>query len=151
MQVRAAHPAKIRIIRGGKKKTHSSAFDKFETFVFKKHRDACAPCYFDSYWGSPRITRIQVRAAHPAKIRIIRGGKKKTHSPAFVKFEIFVFKKTPRCLRALLFRFRLGFPQPPLTPNYIPCGRKYFTRKTGRPRCALRGSVHPYYRPLRDC
>ena len=67
MQVRAAHAAKIRIIRGGKKKTHSSAFVKFETFVFK--------------------------AAHAAKIRIIRGGKKKTHSPAFVKFETFVFKK----------------------------------------------------------
>ena len=36
---------------------------------------------------------MQVRAAHPSKIRIIRGGKKKTHSSAFVKFEIFVFKK----------------------------------------------------------
>ena len=39
MQVRAAHAAKIRVIRGGKKKTHSPAFekfDKFETFVFKK-------------------------------------------------------------------------------------------------------------------
>ena len=81
MQVRTAHPAKIRIIRGGKKKTHSPAFVKFETFVFK--------------------------AAHAAKIRIIRGGKKKTHSSAFVKFEIFVFKKTPRFMRALLFRFPL--------------------------------------------
>ena len=66
---------------------------------------------------SIRITRMQVIAAHLAKIRIIRGGKKKTHSPAFVKFEIFVFKKTPRCLRALLFRFLLGSPQPILTPN----------------------------------
>ena len=54
MQVRAAHPAKIRIIRGGKKKTHSSAFVKFETFVFKKLRDACAPCYLDFYWGLPQ-------------------------------------------------------------------------------------------------
>ena len=53
MQVRAAHPAKIRIIRGGKKKTHSPAFDKFETFVLKKLRDAYAPCYLDFYWGSP--------------------------------------------------------------------------------------------------
>ena len=53
MQVRAAHPAKIRIIRGGKKKTHSSAFEQFETFVFKKLRDACAPCYLDFYWDSP--------------------------------------------------------------------------------------------------
>ena len=60
---------------------------------------------------------MQVRAAHAAKIRIIRGGKKKTHSSAFVKFEIFVFKKTPRCLRALLFRFLLGFPQPLPTSN----------------------------------
>ena len=51
MQVRVVYPAKIRIIRGGKKKTHSSAFDKFETFVFlKKHRDAHAPCYLDFYW-----------------------------------------------------------------------------------------------------
>ena len=54
MQVRAAHPAKIRIIRGGKKKTHSSAFVKFEIFVFKKHRDACAPYYLDFHWGSPQ-------------------------------------------------------------------------------------------------
>ena len=53
MQVRAAHAAKIRIIRGGKKKTHSSAFAKFEIFVLKKHRDACAPCYLDFYWGAP--------------------------------------------------------------------------------------------------
>ena len=53
MQVRAAHAAKIRIIRGGKKKTHSSAFVKFEIFVFKKLRDACAPCYLDFYWSSP--------------------------------------------------------------------------------------------------
>ena len=53
MQVRVAHPAKIRIIRGGKKKTHSSAFVKFEIFVLKKHRDAYAPCYLDFYWGSP--------------------------------------------------------------------------------------------------
>ena len=42
MQVRVAHPAKIRIIRGGKKKTHSSAFVKFDKFVLKKLRDACA-------------------------------------------------------------------------------------------------------------
>ena len=54
MQVRAAHAAKIRIIRGGKKKTHSSAFVKFETFVLKKLRDACAPCYLDFHWGSPQ-------------------------------------------------------------------------------------------------
>ena len=53
MQVRAAHAAKIRIIRGGKKKTHSSAFAKFEIFVLKKHRDAYAPCYLDFYWGAP--------------------------------------------------------------------------------------------------
>ena len=62
---------------------------------------------------------MQVRAAHPAKIRIIRGGKKKTHSSAFDKFETFVLKKTPRCLRALLFRFPLGLPQPILTPNSL--------------------------------
>ncbi|MGM9696309.1 MAG: hypothetical protein ACI3X8_05490, partial [Alloprevotella sp.] len=116
------------IIRGGKKKTHSPAFDKFEKFVFKKHRDACAPCYLDSYWGSPRITRMQVRAALPAKIRIIRGGKKKTHSSAFVKFEKFVFKKTPRCLRALLFRFLLGLPQPILTPySHVASNVRYIT------------------------
>ena len=54
MQVRAAHPAKIRIIRGGKKKTHSSAFVKFDIFVLKKLRDSCAPCYLDFYWGSPQ-------------------------------------------------------------------------------------------------
>ena len=53
MQVRVAHPANIRIIRGGKKKTHSSAFVKFEIFVLKKLRDAYAPCYLDFYWGSP--------------------------------------------------------------------------------------------------
>ena len=115
----AADMVNIRVIRGGKKKTHSPAFEQFETFVFKKLRDACAPCYLDFHWGSPRITRMQVRAAHPAKIRIIRGGKKKTHSSAFVKFEIFVFKKTPRFMRALLFRFLLGLPQPILIPNTI--------------------------------
>ena len=48
MQVRAAHAAKIRIIRGEKKKTHSSAFVKFEIFVFKKLRDSCAPSYLGS-------------------------------------------------------------------------------------------------------
>ena len=58
MQVRAAHAAKIRIIRGGKKKTHSSAFVKFEIFVFKKHRDACAPCYLDFYWGSHNRSQL---------------------------------------------------------------------------------------------
>ena len=58
MQVRAAHAAKIRIIRGGKKKTHSSAFVKFEIFVLKKHRDACAPCYLDFYWGSPNRSQL---------------------------------------------------------------------------------------------
>ena len=36
---------------------------------------------------------MQVRVAYVASIRIIRGGIKKTHSSAFVKFEIFVFKK----------------------------------------------------------
>ena len=101
MQVRAAHAAKIRIIRGGKKKTHSSAFVKFEIFVLKKLRDACAPCYLDSYWP-PRITRMQVKAAHPAKIRIIRGGKKKTHSSAFVKFETFVLKNTAMPARPVI-------------------------------------------------
>ena len=53
MQVRVAYVASIRIIRGGIKKTHSSAFVKFEIFVFKKHRDAYAPCYLDTYWGLP--------------------------------------------------------------------------------------------------
>ena len=52
---------------------------------------------------------MQVRAAHMAKIRVIRCGKKKTHSPAFDKLETFVFKRTPRLLHALLFRFLLGF------------------------------------------
>ena len=67
---------------------------------------------------------MQVRAAYTASIRIIRGGKKKTHSSAFDKFEIFVFKKTPRFMRALLFRYLLGFPpQPILTPNYTTLGK----------------------------
>ena len=53
MQVKAAPAAKIHIIRGGKKKTHSPTFDKFETFVFKKLCDLCAPCYLDFYWDPP--------------------------------------------------------------------------------------------------
>ena len=72
MQVRVAHPAKIRIIRGGKKETHSSAFVKFDIFVLKKLRDACAPCYLDFYWGLPQpiltpnslLTRCKQRAVH---------------------------------------------------------------------------------------
>ena len=47
---------------------------------------------FDSCFKheSIRIIRMQVRAAHAAKIRVIRGGKKKTHSPTFDKFETIV-------------------------------------------------------------
>ena len=50
----AADIVSICVIRGEKKKTHSPAFDKFETFVFKNHRDACPPCYLDFHWGSPQ-------------------------------------------------------------------------------------------------
>ena len=49
----AADIVSICVIRGGKKKTHSPTFDNFETFVFKKLCDLCAPCYLDFYVDPP--------------------------------------------------------------------------------------------------
>ena len=52
---------------------------------------------------------MQVRVAHPAKIRIIRGGKKKTHSSAFVKFDIFVLKNSAMPARPVI-EISIGVP-----------------------------------------
>lgn len=59
-----------------------------------------------------------VRAAHSASIRVIRGGKKEIHSPTFVKFEIFVFKKelSDSCEPCYLGTY-WSTPQRILTPN----------------------------------
>ena len=83
MQVRAAYVASIRIIRGGKKKTHSPAFVKFETFVFKKLRDACAPWKGSLHLAQGRAKR-RPGYCRPSPVSALKGQKRKNPGKASI-------------------------------------------------------------------